>query len=158
MAPVVMLACMRPRPRAIAAGAAVAAATVLPFVLWRWRPTFEGIFYFTRAPLGFRQDSDSLTALAAQMFGIHSQRSLGVITQFAVGAVAYVLFRRDGLAGLLLASALSLLATFLFATQAFFNYYYYAGAVLLLSSLVLAQATVDRRQSTVDSPQSHHPQ
>ena len=45
---------------------------------------------------------------------------------------------RIGLEGLLLASALSLLGSFLVAPQAFTNYYSFAGALLLLSGLAAA--------------------
>jgi hypothetical protein len=42
------------------------------------------------------------------------------------------------LSGLLLASALSLYATFLVGWQAFVNYYYFVGALLLLAAMVRA--------------------
>jgi len=45
----------------------------------------------------------------------------------------------ERLAGLLLASALSLLASFLLGTQAFVNYYALAAALLLFAALVLAR-------------------
>ena len=76
--PVVLYASTRRRPRALVLGAAVAAATIVPFAVWSWRPTFDGIFYLMRAPIGFRQDSDSIAALAAQLFGVHLNRSWAV--------------------------------------------------------------------------------
>jgi uncharacterized membrane protein YhaH (DUF805 family) len=61
-----------------------------------------------------------------------------VIVQFVVAAVAWWRLRDHGLSGLLLASALSLYATFLIGWQAFVNYYYFVGALLLLSGLTRA--------------------
>jgi hypothetical protein len=140
VAPVLIYAAMRRRrPWAVAIGAAVAAATIVPFVVWNARATIDGMSYLMRVPIGFRADSDSLSALAAQVFDIHSGRALGVAAQLVAGAAAWALLRRQALGGLLLASALSLLASFLLATQAFFNYYYFAGALLLCTSLVLAR-------------------
>ncbi len=140
VAPVLIYAAMRRRrPWAIVIGAAVAAATIAPFVVWNARATIDGMLYLMRVPIGFRADSDSLSALAAEVFDIHSGRALGVAAQLVAGAAAWALLRRQALGGLLLASALSLLASFLLATQAFFNYYYFAGALLLCASLVLAR-------------------
>ena len=58
--------------------------------------------------------------------------------QFIVGGIAYWRLRRGGVAGLLLASAITLFATFLVAWQAFFNYYYFVTVLLVLGGLVLA--------------------
>jgi len=49
------------------------------------------------------------------------------------------MLRGTGLGGLLLASALSLLASFLLGTQAFANYYVLAAALLLCAALALAR-------------------
>lgn len=71
-APVLMFLAMRPRPRAVAAGVLVAAATVVPFLVWNPQPTIAGmtaILTNMRAPAAFRTDSDSLTAVAALLFG-----------------------------------------------------------------------------------------
>jgi hypothetical protein len=138
MAPLLLYVAMRGRPRAIVVGIAVAAATVLPFALWQWRPTIDGILFFVRAPLRFRADSDSLAALVFALTGLESPRSIAIAAQFIVAAAAYGLLRDRGLEGLLLASALSLLGSFLVAPQAFTNYYSFAGALLLLSALAAA--------------------
>jgi hypothetical protein len=138
-APLLLYMAMRRRPRAIAAGTAIAAATIVPFLLWRWRPTIEGMLFFIRAPLAFRVDSDSAAAMVAVMSGVKAPRALSVATQFAVAAIAWPLARDRGIAGLLLASALSMIASFLTATQAFTNYYDFAGALLLLSALASAR-------------------
>jgi hypothetical protein len=138
-APVLLYVAMRGRPRTIAVGAAVAAATVAPFLLWNWRPAIDGILFFARTPLGFRVDSDSAAAIAAAVTGLEAPPALSIAAQFAVAAFAYRRLRDRGLAGLLLASALSLLASFLAAPQAFTNYYYFAGALLVLSALSAAR-------------------
>ncbi len=138
-APVVLYVAMRGRPRTIALGAAAAAATVAPFLLWNWRPTIDGILFFARTPLGFRVDSDSAAAIVAAVTGVEAPPALSIVAQFAVAAVAYRRLRDRGLAGFLLAAALSLLASFLVAPQAFTNYYYFAGALLVLSALSAAR-------------------
>jgi hypothetical protein len=58
--------------------------------------------------------------------------------QLIVGAVAWCRLKQHRLKGLLLASALSLFATFLVGWQAFVNYYYFIGALLILAALVRA--------------------
>jgi len=138
IAPLLLYAAMRGRPRAIAAGIAVAAATVLPFAFWQWRPTMDGILFFVRTPLRFRADSDSLAALVFALTGLESPPSIAIAAQFIVAAAVYRPLRDRGLEGLLLASALSLLGSFLAAPQAFTNYYSFAGALLLLSALAAA--------------------
>jgi hypothetical protein len=141
-APAVLYLAMRGRVRTAAAGAAIAAATVVPFVVWNWRATRDGMLFFAGAPLGFRSDSDSLAALAAVMIGVEPPRALGVIAQFAAAGLLYRWLRERGLAGFLLGSAISLLTSFLLATQAFTNYYYFAGALLLCSALAAARRPV----------------
>jgi hypothetical protein len=138
-APVVLYVAMRGRPRTIALAAAVAAATVGPFLLWNWRPTVDGILSFVRTPPGFRLDSDSAAAVVRAVTGFEAPPAVPIATEFAVAALAYRRLRDRGLAGLLLASALSLLASFLVAPQAFTNYYYFAGALLVLSALAAAR-------------------
>ncbi len=138
-APVLLYVAMRGRARSVAIGLVVAAATVAPLLWWQWRPTIAGMFFFVRVPLAFRRDSDSIAALLVALTGLEAPRSLAVLTEFVVAGVAYRLLRDRGLEGLLLASAVSLLASFLVAPQSFTNYYYFAGALLLLSSLAAAQ-------------------
>src|SRR5450759_462292 len=104
VAPVLIYAAMRRRRKwAIAIGAAVAAATIVPFVVWNARATIDGILYLMRAPIGFRDDSDSLAALATRVFDVHVGRTLAVVAQLAAGAAAWALLRRQALGGLLLA-------------------------------------------------------
>lgn len=137
-APALLYAAMHRRPRALALGILGAAATVLPFVIWNREATLAGVLYLARAPIGFRIDSDSLSAMLAVTTGFEAPRWLGILAQFVVAGLAYRHLRHAGMAGLLLASSLALLASFLLATQAFFNYYYFARVPLLYASLVLS--------------------
>jgi hypothetical protein len=146
-APLLLFLAMEPRPRAraIAAGALVAACTVLPFLVWNWRPTLDGmtsILRHMRTPAAFRTDSDSLTAAAARLFGWRAGAWLGAVAQLAAGAIAFVMLRHAALGGLLLASALALLTSFLLGTQAFVNYYSFAAALLLFAALALSRGEV----------------
>jgi hypothetical protein len=135
-APVAIYAAWKPKAWAI--GAAVAVATVLPFAIWNWRATVDGIMYLIRVPIAFRRDSNSLAALVSVVLGLDAPRWLAIAVQFVAGGVAWWLLRRRGLAGLLLASALALLSSFLVGTQAFPNYYYLGGAAVLMAALVQA--------------------
>jgi hypothetical protein len=142
VAPTLMLVidlAARRRFRALAIGATLAAATVVPFLAWNAKATLAGIVFQVGPSIGFRPDSTSLTALAARLFGITPWHWLPEATQLAVGAVAFARLRSRGAGGLLLASALSLFVSFLFGTQAFVNYYHFVGILLLLSALVLAR-------------------
>ena len=139
--PAMLYMVMRPRRdsfRAILFGLTVAGLTVVPFLAWDWRATLAGMVFQAvelRAP---RLDSDSLIALAALVTGAYPGRWWSVAVQFIVGGIAYWRLKRAGLAGLLLASAITLFATFLVAWQAFFNYYYFVTVLLVLGGLVLA--------------------
>ena len=55
-----------------------------------------------------------------------------------MGVLAFARLRKSGLGGLLLGSAVALFATFLAGWQAFVNYYYFIGMLLLLSGMTLA--------------------
>jgi hypothetical protein len=136
-APALVYAAMRCRRRDAAIAAAAALATVAPLLLWNTRATLDGILYLIRAPIGFRDDSDTLTAMVAQLVGWRSPVWLGVAAGFASAAVAAPLVRTRGMAGVLLASALSLILCFLAATQAFFNYYLVPVALLAFAAVTL---------------------
>jgi hypothetical protein len=137
-APALLYVAMRGRTRSVVAAAAVGAATIVPFLAWRAQPTLHGILYFVREPLTFRTDSDSVAALVFALTGLEAPPSLAVLAQFVTAAIVYRPLRDRGVEGLLLASALSLLASFLVAPQAFANYYYFAGGLLLMASLSAA--------------------
>jgi hypothetical protein len=142
-APVLLyLAAGRTRLRALAAGVAVAAATVVPFLLWDWHSTLAGITTQMIAPSGPRLDADSLVALVGAKSGVIVSRWVSVAVQLLVAAIAWRRLRRHGLGGLLLASALALCATFLSGWQAFVNYYYLVSAMLVAAALPLSSTFV----------------
>ncbi len=139
VAPVVLfLAMSRPRVSVAATAVAVASATVVPFLIWDWRSTMQGIVAQMVSPAQPRLDSTSLVALVGVLTGVHVTRWLSVGVQFLVAGVAYARLRDHGLGGLLLASSLALSATFLTGWQAFMNYYYLVGEMLLLAAMVFA--------------------
>jgi len=76
--------------------------------------------------------------LMAVTSGVYPGRWMSVGVQFVVGAIAWWRLKDHGLSGLMLASALSLFATFLVGWQAFVNYYYFVGALLILAAMVRA--------------------
>lgn len=143
VAPVALFVVMPPRPRirAVLAGMVVGASTVLPFLIWQWRPTVAGMVFQMRHLAQPRLDSDSLVALLGLLTGRYPSRWLSPLLQCAVAGIAYLRLRTAGLGGLLLASALSLFVTFLAGWQAFINYYYFVTALLLLAAIVLAKGS-----------------
>jgi hypothetical protein len=116
----------------------VAAATIAPFGLWQWRPTLAGMVFQFGAQRIPRADAHSLAALLMATTGAYPGKWVSVASQFVVGAIAYLRLRLHGLSGLLLGSALALQATFLSGWQAFVNYYYLVGVLLLLATMTLA--------------------
>jgi hypothetical protein len=141
VAPILIFVAMHRRRRSVWAGALVAAATAVPFLIWNARATLTGILAIPaqmRAPDAFRTDSTSLTALVAQVWGVRASPWLAVVAQIAAGGAAFAMLKGAGLGGVLLASALSLLASFLVGTQAFVGYYAFVVALLLCAGLVLS--------------------
>jgi hypothetical protein len=125
--------------RPILVGAAVALGTVVPFLIWNWRATLDGIVFQARPAIAFRPDSLSLTALVAWLTGLRPWHWLPEVAQIVGGAVAYWTLRDAGTAGLLLASAIALDFSFLFGTQAFANYYAFVTTLLVMSALMFAR-------------------
>jgi hypothetical protein len=143
IAPLFMyLSRLRPheRVRALVTGGSVGALTIVPFLIWNWHATFSGITFQMEAPTGPRLGSTSLVALMAVASGVYPARWASVATQMIVGGIAWLRLRNDGLGGLVLASALSLYATFLVGWQAFVNYYYFIGGLLILAAMLSARA------------------
>ena len=139
VAPVLLfLAIRRPRASVLAVAMTVVAATTVPFLIWNWRATIEGIVAPMLAPVRPRLDSTSLVALVGVATGVDVTRWVSVVVQVLVAGIAYARLRDHDLGGLLLASSLTLYATFLTGWQAFTNYYYLLGNMLLLAAMVLA--------------------
>jgi len=137
VAPVLLfLAINRPRVSAVAIAATLAAASVVPFLIWDWRPTVAGVVVQMVAPQEPRLDSLSLVALLGRLTGLYASRWVSVVVQVLVAGIAYAKLKHHGLAGVLLASALALAATFLTGWQAFTNYYYFVSEMLLLAAML----------------------
>jgi hypothetical protein len=139
VAPVLLfLAIKRPRASAVAIAVAIAAASVVPFLVWNWRPTVAGVVVQVLSPLEPRLDSLSLVALLGRVTGVYVSRWVSVVVQLMVAGIAYRKLERCGLTGVVLASALALYATFLTGWQAFMNHYYLVSEILLLSAMLCA--------------------
>jgi hypothetical protein len=131
--------CLRRRAwRPLTAGLVAVVGSVMPFLIWNWRATVAGILFQAGPEIQFRPDSASLTALMALATGWRPWHWLPELTQLATGGAAFWWLRDSGLAGLLLASAIALDASFLIGTQAFVNYYAFVATLLLISAMVLA--------------------
>jgi hypothetical protein len=128
------------RPRAVVVAGAIGLATVLPFLIWNWQATLSGIVFQMEAPTVPRLGSTSLVALMATTSGVYPGRWMSAIVQLVVGGIAWWRLKDHGLSGLMLASALSLYATFLVGWQAFVNYYYFVGVLLILAAIVRANS------------------
>jgi hypothetical protein len=125
--------------RPLVVGGGVAFATVVPFLMWNWRATFDGIVFQVRPSIGFRPDSQSVTALVASLTGLVPWHWLPEAAQLIAGGTAYWWLRGSGAAGLLLASAIALDASFLLGTQAFSNYYAFVTILLVTSAVFFAR-------------------
>jgi hypothetical protein len=135
------------QPRALIAGLSLSAATILPFLVWNWGATLSGMLFQMAAPTVPRLESTSLVAWFATTSGIYPGRWASAVVQLIVGAIAWWRLKEHGLSGLLLASALSLYATFLVGWQAFVNYYYFVGALLVLAALTRAEREPTEKMS-----------
>lgn len=129
---VVLLPLLLPRrivPRAALGAAVVAAgALCLPFLLWHPRDFIEDVVLFQlRQP--FRLDALSLPAALAALTGLRAPGALAILAGLAAAVAAAR--RAAGVAGLAWGAALAYLCFFLAAKQAFSNYYYMVGVLLL---------------------------
>lgn len=137
--------------RRVAAMIGGAAAVTLPFVVWNPVGFWHSIVAFQlMQPL--REDSLSLLTWPATVFGLHIPEVLGLLP-LAAGFVTALLtarYLRPGTAGFLTAVSLSLLATTMVSKQAFLNYYFLVGALLLLAAWTMAgnSATPDPETET----------
>jgi hypothetical protein len=132
---------------AVLIGLALSAATAVPFLIWDWRATTRGMVSVLAEAAAPRLDATSFVALMAVVSGLYPSRWLSAVLQLAVGLVAYFKLRHTGVAGLLLASALALLVTFLTGWQAFVNYYEVVAVLLALAAMFLAARTSDDESS-----------
>jgi hypothetical protein len=126
---------------------AVAAATALPLFIWGPRDFVDDVLLFQlRQPL--RLDAMSLPALVARLSAVRLPGALSL-----VGAAAALLWARrlprpageHARAAAARATALVYFAFFLSAKQAFCNYYYFVGALLLCACALAPTSAAEAR-------------
>jgi hypothetical protein len=120
--------------RTIVIALAIAAAVTLPFALWDLHGFVEDVVVF-QFHQPFRLDAMSVPALIAVVTGLQAP---GLLSFASAGAATAWLYRKRAAA---IAVCLVYLAFFLGATQAFCNYYYFVGVLLLGAA---AQPGIDR--------------
>jgi hypothetical protein len=117
-----------PRLCTLALALLIAAAVTLPLFLWDPRAFVDDVLLFQlRQP--FRPDSLSLAALVARTVGWRAPGALALIA--AAAAIALGWRRIAGPRTFALVSALTFAWFFLTAKQAFCNYYYFLGVMVL---------------------------
>lgn len=120
-----------PRRRPLLVGLGVAALITLPFFLWDPRGFVDDVLLF-QLQQPFRLDALSLPVLVFRLTHLRAPGALSLLGALLGGALAYRSRRAlAGAHGLALTAALCFLGFFLFAKQAFANYYYFNGALLL---------------------------
>lgn len=116
--------------RALWVALAVAAATVLPFFAWHPRDFVADVVLF-QLQQPFRRDALALPALLSFCTGVQAP---GALAMLGAAAATWAVWPRlpGGPKGLLLGNTVALLGFFSTAKQAFCNYYYFVGVLLLL--------------------------
>jgi Glycosyltransferase family 87 len=131
-----LLGSRRVPARAWALALVVAAGIVLPFFAWSPADFLEDVVLF-QARQPFRMDALSIPAAVARLTGLRAPGALS----FAAAAVATLgVFPRadsERRAALPEQTAIVSLAFFLFAKQAFCNYYYFVGILVLAAVATL---------------------
>jgi hypothetical protein len=109
---------------------AIVLLTWLPFLLWDARSAVDNglLFQFRTA---FRPDGLTLSSVAFRWFGWQPTKWVAIGIGLAVTGAAWKFFQGRGLGGYLYASLLATLAAFLVGSQAFCNYYYFLGTLVL---------------------------
>jgi hypothetical protein len=109
---------------------AVVLLTWLPFLIWDFRSAIDNglLFQFRTA---FRPDGLTLSSVAFRWFGWQPTKWVAIGLGLAVTGAGWKFFQGRGLGGYLYASLLATLAAFLVGSQAFCNYYYFFGALVL---------------------------
>jgi hypothetical protein len=120
----------RARWRLLPVVAGVIGLTWLPFLLWDARSAVDnGLLFQFRTP--FRPDGLTFAALLHQWFGWTPTKWVAIAVGLVVAAVSAAKFRDGALSSWLYASLLTTLAVFLAGSQAFCNYYYFIGSLIL---------------------------
>lgn len=113
-------------------GVCVGFFTILPFVVWDTQSLIERGFLFTLLT-PFRTDALTLSSFVFRQFAIKTSVlwTLGIGVGMTV-FTSWYFWKRQGTVSYLSAGALTTFALFLFGSQAFCNYYYFVGGMLLL--------------------------
>ena len=119
----------------VAAMVGVAGVVTAPFVIWSPQGFWRSVVEF-QLMQPFRADSVSVLTWSVSTFGWPGPALFGVLPLAAGFLVAVVAAWRvrPGLPGFLTAVSLSLLATTALSKQAFLNYYFLVGCLLLLAA------------------------
>jgi hypothetical protein len=128
---------LRPPLVAICWSALLGVIMLSPLLLSNFSATlYHGFLFFVQS-LGFRPDSLSIAALVFNVSGHQMGVKTALGVQLLSGLLAAHILRKDSdrLTAFLMSSALSLIASFLFAPQAFVNYYFFAGVIVLWAAL-----------------------
>jgi hypothetical protein len=137
LAPAVLLAFGRHRVswRHWLTAAAVAGATILPFVLWNGPATLDGMLFQMQAPSRPRYSAMSIPGLLASLAWPYPPVWASAAAELAVCAAIVASGRAVDAATILIGSAVALLSAFLLGWQAFVNYYVFVASLLLLASV-----------------------
>lgn len=144
---------LRPPLGAILWSALLSLIALSPLLLGNFSATlYHGFLFFVQS-LGFRPDSLSIAALVFDVSGYQLGVKTALGVQLCSGVLAAIFLRSstDRLTAFLMSSALSLIASFLFAPQAFVNYYFFAGVIVLWAALC---ASPTKQEQTPDRPPS----
>ncbi|MFI5297545.1 MAG: hypothetical protein ACHREM_05550 [Polyangiales bacterium] len=129
-----------PRARWLVLGAVGAAVLTVPFMLWHPADALADVVMF-QVKQPFREDALALPAAIAVLTGWHAPSVIAPLA--AIATLAWV-WRRlpEGAGALPTGAAVVYFAFFLTAKQAFCNYYYFVGALLLAAAVTSKRATV----------------
>jgi hypothetical protein len=136
----------RIRSRAWIEALLVGSAITIPFLLWSPSDFFSDVVLFQlRQP--FRPDALSIPALVASVTGWRAPGILALVGAAAALALTWArIGPRAGPGQLLLAAALLYAGFFLSAKQAFCNYYYFVGALILGAAALPVDAAPGRAE------------
>ncbi len=147
---------VRPSFRSLAWSLLLSLLAVSPLLVWNFEATIRnGLLFFVKS-IGFRTDSISLSVAIFQLTGYPLGVKTSLAVQVSVGLLASWLLRKDlpKLARFVMASAAALFASFLFAPQAFLNYYFFVSVMLVWAALLVSPSQQAARQDApADAPE-----
>ncbi len=104
--------------------------TTLPFWLWDAHSFLKyGLLFQFKTP--FREDGLTLVSVFYRWFGWTAGKGLAVVLGFAINIFWLWRFKKESVSNYLYLSTLTLFSMFLMGSQAFCNYYYLVGNLLL---------------------------